>query len=385
MRGSIHRRELKDGTLRYDAYWRVGRKQHKKTCARKRDAEAYLEDLLPAVRDGSFQKVRPRIVDEIFDAWLSDSVDTRVLTGELKDSTASTYRSNVRVHLKPALGRYRSDQLTAHAMKRWRKQMATKIAAGEMAAKTFNNLLNLLHQILDWARHPAQGFMSHDPLVGQRRLRVDRPEAQYLEDESICDLLAVVADERRDLAIVSCALFAGLRRGEIFGLQWDDVEWNNGQPGGRLQIRRSVYQGIVRSPKTVNSVRTVDVPRRVLDALAAHRYRTPPMHGNFVFRTQTGEPVDPNSWYRRHWPDIRRRAKLADGVSLHSLRHTYASLLIRNGENPKYVSRQVGHASTSFTMDTYGHLFQTTSEEAMRRLEATAPPNVRPSLRVVGT
>ena len=70
-------------------------------------------------------------------------------------------------------------------------------------------------------------------------------------------------------------------------------------------------------------------------------------------------------------------------MGLHSLRHTYASLLIRQSETPKYVSRQLGHASSAFTMDTYAHLFETTSTEAMQRLNRMSPEPARPELRAV--
>ncbi len=87
--------------------------------------------------------------------------------------------------------------------------------------------------------------------------------------------------------------------------------------------------------------------------------------------------------YRRRFAQIRYDAELPPSIGLHSLRHTYASLLIRNGENPKYVSRQMGHSSVAFTMDTYGHLFEATSTEAMKRLDAVVPTG-RPELRIVG-
>lgn len=90
----------------------------------------------------------------------------------------------------------------------------------------------------------------------------------------------------------------------------------------------------------------------------------------------------PNWWYRETFLEIRKNAKLRPTVGLHSLRHTYASLLIRQGENPKYVSRQLGHAWTSFTMDVYGHCFETTSTEAMRRLNRMIPKPARHELRV---
>jgi integrase len=134
----------------------------------------------------------------------------------------------------------------------------------------------------------------------------------------------------------------------------------------------SGYQGDVTTPKTENSIRMVDVPRLVLDALERHKAHCPPIDKDFVFRTAEGTPIDPDNWYKREFPAIRKRAKLR-AVGLHALRHTYASLLINAGENLKYVSRQLGHASIQITADLYGHLFKDTSTAAMRRLNARIP------------
>jgi len=95
-------------------------------------------------------------------------------------------------------------------------------------------------------------------------------------------------------------------------------------------------------------------------------------------------PLDPGNWYRHTFAKIRKRAELPETIGLHSLRHTYASLLINQGENPKYISAQLGHASTAFTMDVYGHLFRKTSDAAMGRLNEMIPVPVRAGLRVVG-
>jgi integrase len=94
----------------------------------------------------------------------------------------------------------------------------------------------------------------------------------------------------------------------------------------------------------------------------------PPRDGGFILRTVEGTPVDPDNWYKRRFLLILERAGLRQ-VGLHALRHTYASLLINQGESIKYVSKQLGHASIQITADLYGHLFRETSVSAMRRLE----------------
>ncbi len=382
MRGTIRKRTLDDGTRRYDVRYRAAGRQRTKTFRRRKDADRFLAKQMTAVHDGSYVEMQPTRMGDVFDSWLDD-VDTRVMERNLKASTAATYRSGINKHLLPAFGDFRSDQLTPAVMSKWRRSLATRIAAGTMARKTFNNIFNQLHVILEWARLPAQSFLAHDPLIGQKRFKRERREAEFCEDDDITALLKAAADAPEGNAIIHLGLFAGLRRGEIFALQWRDIEGGNGEVGGRIRVRRSLYAGEVTTPKTAAGERTVDAPQRVLDVLAAHRATCPSIGQGFIFRTRTGAPIDPSWWYRETFVEIRKRAKLRPTVSLHSLRHTYASLLIRQGENPKYVSRQLGHASTSFTMDVYGHCFETTSTEAMQRLNCIIPEPMLPELRVV--
>jgi integrase len=356
-------------------------KLHKKTFAKRKLADSFLTTVRSEVEDGTFRRIEPLPMRKVFTRWLKH-LDTRVKLGEVKASTAGTYRCNVRKHFVPTLGDYRSDRLTPEVMAEWRAGLADQIEAGEMAAKTFNNLFNLLHSILEWARHPARGYLKHDPLVGQKRLTVRRSEADYLEDAEIAALLDAASDDAEASAIVHVALFGGLRRGEVFGLQWGDVE-ANGDTGGRLRVRRSVYGGKVTTPKTANSERAVDVPPSVLAALDRHREGTAPMGDGYVFRTSTGQPIDPGTWYSRVFKRLRQRAGLRESIGMHACRHTYASLLIRQGENPKYVSRQLGHASTSFTMDVYGHLFEATSTAAMGRLDTAIRAAKRQRFEVI--
>lgn len=371
MKGTVVTRTLKDGTKRYDAVWRVNGKQKWRTFHRQKDADRFLANAVKATHDGTYRDVRPLAVGELFDRWLTESLDVRRKQGLLKSSTAKSYRSMLETHLRPVFGEFRSDRLGADAIKTWVAAKADAIEARTMTPKYYNNLLNLLHSILAWARHPAQSHIAHDPLDGQRRLPRRRIERDFLERHEITGLLKA-AVTNTEYAILMVAIYGGLRRGELFALQWGDIDAARTKGPGRLRVQRSVYQGQVTTPKTEHSTRTVDVPRLVLDALEQHKADCPPIDGDFVFRTSEGTPIDPDNWYKREFPAIRKRANLR-AIGLHALRHTYASLLINAGENLKYVSRQLGHASIQITADLYGHLFKDTSTAAMRRLNARIP------------
>jgi integrase len=97
-------------------------------------------------------------------------------------------------------------------------------------------------------------------------------------------------------------------------------------------------------------------------------FRGTPMSIPTDFGTEMGPTLDPDNWTKRVFLPMLEEAGLPR-IGLHTLRHTYASLLINQGENIKFASRQLGHASIQITADLYGHLFKETSLAAMRRLE----------------
>lgn len=372
MTGSIQVRDLKKGR-KYYCVWRVNGRQKWKAFDKRKEAERYLTTVVKATHDGTYQDVQPLGMKEVFDCWLDNSLRLRIKQGLLKDSTAKSYRSMLETHLRPAFGGCRSDRLTHAVAAAWARRMADEIAEGNIAPKFYNNLL---HAILTWARHPAQGYLAHDPLIGLKRLPKPRIEREFLDLREIQTLLGAATPP--DDTVLHMAIYTGLRRGELFALQWGDVDWGTGKDGGRIWVKRSLYQGKITTPKTESSIRVVDVPQRTLDELGVYREMFPPRDGGFILRTVKGTPIDPDSWYKRRFLLILERAGLRQ-VGLHALRHTYASLLINQGESIKYVSKQLGHASIQITADLYGHLFRETSISAMRRLEQSMIGGAFPS------
>lgn len=380
MRGTIIKRTVADGSKRYDVVWRADGKQKWKTFNRRKAAEKFLTGAVKATHDGTYQDVTPLLMGEVFDRWLTHSLDVRVKQGLLKASTAKSYRSMVTTHLRPAFAAIRSDRFRSSAVAEWVRSRADEIAAGTLSPKFYNNLVNLLHVILMWARHPAQSYLAHDPLVGVKRLPKAEVERAFLEPAEIPKLLTA-ADDVRDSTILAVAAYTGLRRGEVFGLQWRDID--HGQ--ARIAVHRAIYQGAVTTPKTARSIRPVDVPDSLLVCLALYRAVYPPIAEGFVFRTEAGAPLDPDNWNHRCYASIATRAtaKGVRPIGLHGLRHTYASLLINQGEPLKYVSAQLGHARIDITANLYGHLFKETSKAAMGRLDARIQTTAKPGSNVI--
>jgi integrase len=380
MKGFITTRDGKDGTKRYDATWRVDGRQKSKTFPRRKDAERFLADIVGKVHDRTYIEIRPRLMGEVFDEWQSRALAVRIQEGSLKRSTAKAYRSMLDGHLRPAFATVRSDHLTLARVEQWRAGLAAQIAAGTMAPKFSVNLRNLLSGILRWARHPDRRYLTHDPLDGLDRLRLPKAKTRpHYEPEQVATLLREAAQAPPNDTIINTALFSGVRRGELFGLQWPDIEAGTGH-GGRLHVRRSIYDGQITSPKTEDSARVIDIPQRLLDDLAIYKVMYPPIGAGFIFRTATGQPIDPSRWHRDHLVPLLERAGLRrPGTGLHSLRHTYVSLLAAQGATVRYVADQVGHSTTRLTLDVYSHTFSRARVEAMQQLGAAIPSSGHPA------
>lgn len=381
MKGWIETRSATDGSKRYDAcYWIATGKKKSKTFPKKRAAERYLAEMVTRVQDGSYVDVTPTLMSDVFDRWRDLALTVRLKEGSLKPSTGKSYRSMLEEHLRPAFGAYRSDRFTLPVVETWRAGIAAQIQAGTMAPKFYVNVRNLLSAIVAWARHPARRYLAHDPLGGLPKIDLPKTKKRpHFEPLQVAELLAAAAASPPDDTVLRVAVYSGLRRGEVFGLQWSDVDAGDGD-GGRLHVRRAIYQGAITTPKTEESDRVVDVPQRLLDDLAVYKLMYPAIGEGFVFRQAKGQPMDPDTWHRERLVPILTRANLyRPGTGLHALRHTYVSLLIAQGEDVGYIADQVGHSTTRLTQDLYRHVFKGARVEAMRRLNTAIPSGSYPA------
>jgi integrase len=164
-------------------------------------------------------------------------------------------------------------------------------------------------------------------------------------------LLDAAAPDARTFLLT--AVTTGMRRGELLGLRSGDVDWEM----RRVWVRRSVDKdGRFQQPKTRTSVRAIDASTTLVAALREHRMASRFKDvDDLVFPSEKGTSLDGGNAVRRFFAPALRRAKLP-AMRFHDLRHSFTSLLIAQGEHPKYISEQLGHASVQITLDRYGHL-----------------------------
>jgi len=179
-----------------------------------------------------------------------------------------------------------------------------------------------------------------------------------------------------DLMHAACFLAAmtGMRRGEILGLRWQDVDFENEILSVQQSLISVEYQLIFTTPKTRRARRVVALDKRTLVVLKSHRkkqieerlrFQTHDQDHNLVFRKQSGEPIHPDAFSKA----FNKKVAAIDvpRIRFHDLRHTHATLLLQAGANPKVVSERLGHSTVSITLDTYSHVIPSIQEDAAKR------------------
>jgi len=176
--------------------------------------------------------------------------------------------------------------------------------------------------------------------------------------------------------MVWTAILTGMRRGEQFGLQWEDVDFENNV----IHIKQSLYwnfgkeqqrnaQGrkyILTTPKSKYAIRTIDLSLELKKMLRVHYIKSDQQ--SFVFKSPKKTPICPENFVARTFKPAARAIGLPD-LRWHDLRHTFGSLLIDQGEDLVYVSRQLGHSNVSVTSNIYAHLIRKHRPEAVAKLD----------------
>jgi integrase len=224
-------------------------------------------------------------------------------------------------------------------------------------------------------RARALRLIATNPLEDTVRPKVERKELQTLEPDEAAKLLAT-AEGTRLYVPVFIALATGVRRGELLALRWRDVDL----PAKTLRVVQSLEQtdaGLrFKPPKTKRSRRTIALPSSAVELLQRHKIAQLEERlqlglgrdeRGLVFAEITGEPVIPDNFTRK-FARLVKRAKIRP-ITLHGLRHSHITDLLRAGVHPKIASERAGHASVAITLDVYSHAVPGLQEDAAQRID----------------
>jgi integrase len=327
-------------------------------------ARAWRSDAQTALRRGTLRAPTQTTIREAADTWLEGAKTgaVRNRSGDpYKPSVIRGYEASLRLRLLPEFGAKRLSALTRNDV----QDFADRLIAEGLDASTVRNALMPLRAI--YRRAVARGDIAINPTrelelpaVRGRRERIATPDEAR-------KLLAALPE--RDRALWATAMYAGLRRGELQALDWQDID----PAHGLIHVRRSWDRkaGPI-AVKTSAGKRTVPIPSSLRALLLEHHLRTGRPQTGPVFTNGAGRPFDPSTIVDR----ARRAWTAADlqPIGLHECRHTYASLMIAAGVNAKALSSYLGHATVAITLDRYGHLLPGSESEAAARLDALLAP-----------
>lgn len=327
--------------------------------ATKGEAQEKLLRLQGQKLDGMLADNGKLTVAGFLDRWLEDSARPTIRT-----ATYASYKGIIGNHVSPKIGGVRLDKLTAAHVQGLYSALEREGASCHTRRLCHAVLRRSLKQALKWGMVPRNVCDAVEPP------RIARHDIQPLTGEQVAKLFCAAEGDRLE-ALYLLAVASGLRLGELFGLQWKDVDLDGGAI--TVQYTLSEVNGKLKltEPKTAKGRRRVELPGIAVDALLEHR-KLMLTEGNlasgYVFVNRSGGPLRRSHFHAQQFKPLLIAAGLPP-IRFHDLRHTAATLLLSEGVHPKVVQERLGHSQISVTLDTYSHVLPTMQRDAANRLE----------------
>ena len=280
----------------------------------------------------------------------------------VRQSTWKMYQGHLKHHFD-ALNHIKINRITIAKVEKF---IGDK-QADNMNLTTLRKVIITFNQVMKYAvRHR---YIDYNPVRDAERPRdqgnEEKQDITILIPDKINALFEAEEDQKYH-TLFMLAIFSGARQGELFGLKWADVDWINSQ----IHIQRTFNNGAWYKPKSKASKRKIDLGPGTMAELKKWKLACLPNDLDLIFPNQSGSPLDHGYMLRRYyWPALKKAG--IPKMKFHNLRHTFASLLIEQGENIKYIQSQLGHSSPTVTLDVYAHLMKPINQEAACKLENT--------------
>ncbi|MBS3985699.1 MAG: site-specific integrase [Selenomonadales bacterium] len=370
--------EMKTEDGERDRKWRSPRKElGLKKPATKKQAQELLIKLSHDLQQGTYIAPNDMTFGELLDRWLD-------IHGKqnLAKTTYAIYASHISKHIKPELGAIQVTKLKAFHL----QQFYSKKLEGGRADKKDGGLspatINDMHKVssaaleaaVTWeivAKNVAQSISP--PKVLERR------QQTWTVDHAQTFLSSISGHRLHPLYVLAIA--TGMRRGEILGLRWQDIDWET----GAIHIVQSLVATpdgpIVTNTKTSSGRRAIVISEGVLEILKDHRdkcceesaMRSRGDGGVLVFTSERGTPLLPRNLLRHFYSACERAG--VPKIPFHALRHTHATIMLKHGVHPKVVSERLGHSRVGVTLDIYSHVLPGLQAEAANLADQAVLPD----------
>lgn len=306
----------------------------------------------------------------------------------LKQNTWQGYETIIKLHIAPVWKDKKLNQIKRADVK---KLLLEKQQAG-LSPKSVENIKALISGIFTHAYE--EELLQVNPALKLGRFIQKSDQKKHLNPLTKEQVSVFLATTQREFPeyypLLLCAFRTGMRLGELMGLAWEDIDFE----GNRIEVRRSYSHSNYSTPKSHKS-RLVDMSDQLRQVLLSYRStltrklsgRLPvitlpktfkPESIRLVFPNRYGEVMDGNNFRKRIFRKLIEKSDLP-AFRIHDIRHTFASLLLSQGEPLNYVKEQLGHASIQTTVDVYGHIIPGSNRNAVNRLD----DEIKPDLRIV--
>lgn len=311
---------------------------------------------------------------EFTDLWIKDYGEKH-----LAPKTLARYKSMLDSRILPFIGHYRMDKIRPITINRWLNDLAASPRLdgkeGTLSDQTikhhFRCLSAIMQDAVEWDIIPS------NPCARVKAPQVKRKQVDCYDEKETQELLEALEKESlKHKTLVYLAIASGAREGEIMGLEWRHIDFNNNTITIEQSSQYLVGKGIfTKTPKNESSIRVISMPKNVMDLLKAYRVEWAAAKletgdlwqgSERLFTTWDGRPGYPG-WPGKWFHKFIQRHELRS-VPFHSLRHLSATLLIKEGVPLKNVSKRLGHTVLGTTADIYTHALESVDKQAARKI-----------------
>ena len=331
----------------------------------KREAQAELNRLLNRRNEGTYVDPTKMTVAEYLEHWLTVDIERRVAR-----KTAVRHRQLVERQIAPRIGQMPLRKLAPTHIEAFEAQLQRdgyvkgRKAGQGLTAQTVLHVHRTLSQAL--AHAVRTGVLFKNPAEQVKPPRPPRREIAILSKAEVATLLHAAEGSALYLPVL-VAVTTGMRRGELLGLRWSDIDLKAARLTVNQSLERLKGKTTFKSPKTQGSRRTITLPALTVEALKEHRAGQGRIGAGELVFSHDGLPWDPDSLTKAFDRLVRETG--VRRITFHGLRHTHISHQLMDGVHVKVVSERAGHANVSITLSVYAAFIPTLQADAAQGVD----------------
>jgi integrase len=325
----------------------------------KKEAEQACNELINQLIKGDYIEPTEKTIKDYIVEFM-DSHAKQVL----RQRSFDNHLVVINKHIIPELGSLKLSKVTPAQIQKFYNKKSEEGLSADYVKYMHSVLRKSFNQAVKW------GFINKNVIDLAEPPRLSSKDINTWSLDEATSFLNYTRDKRFHIVYL-LAIYTGMRKGEILGLRWKDVDLDKGKVSIRQTLSGTTKGLIFQEPKTKGSKRLISITSEVVAELKKHKLeqnknklKLGPAYEDFdlVACIETGKPLEPRN-LTRHFTRMIKEADVPK-LRFHDLRHTHATILLQLGEHPKVVSERLGHSKTSVTLDIYSHVVPDMQKDA---------------------